>query len=363
MASLTSDQRDAFCEAAVDGIHFDGLHAETTNDGYRFEAGLATESGLDEAGLRRCAEQASDYVANWYFWKRIVDTSDAGRAFLRWLERVEASSDGADTWSVPERHDRLADGMDRKWGELCITASLETDGRRRYQLRHVDDGNDGGDATTGLDLLAGRRELADRIRYDDRGRYRPLKTAPSLPTGWRLEDLDWSDVLDAVGVVYPATVENWHREQQGTLDVEHYRETAERQTGIYDEVEELPRDALEWVAEACCVDSQCLKRRRWDEAPDDELDVPRGDGAFPCREPCSVLIAAARKWTQLEREAAQTYEFELTPSEKAQLEAIVEAVAEGRVDEIREADLAEGANRYRVRYLRAKRFGEGELPE
>jgi hypothetical protein len=64
----------------------------------------------------------------------------------------------------------------------------------------------------------------------------------------------------------------------------------------------------------------------------------------------------------LEGEEARTYEFELTPSERAQLEDVVDAVAEGTTDEIREADLDEGANRYRVRYLRAKRFG-GDAPE
>ena len=70
------------------------------------------------------------------------------------------------------------------------------------------------------------------------------------------------------------------------------------------------------------------------------------------------MVAAARKWTILEGETERTYEFELTPSEKNQLEALIDAVAEGRVDEIREADVNDGANRYRARYLRAKRMDE-----
>ena len=121
-------------------------------------------------------------------------------------------------------------------------------------------------------------------------------------------------------------------------------------------------DHVNWVAEACCVDSQCLKRREWQYDEETDLDVDGGDGVFPCREPCSLVIAAARRWTRLEGESEQTYEFELTPSEKEQIEEIVDAVADGRADEIREADTKEPANRYRARFLRAKRFDdEGNL--
>ncbi|MFB6149268.1 MAG: hypothetical protein ABEJ48_06345, partial [Halobacteriales archaeon] len=138
--------------------------------------------------------------------------------------------------------------------------------------------------------------------------------------------------------------------------------TAERQTGIYDIIDELDKEAVEWIAESCCVDSQCLKRREWDFDADEPLEADPGDGEFPCREPCSLVIAAARKWTTLEREESHTYEIELTPSEREQLSELVAAVADGRIDEIREADVYEGANRYRARFLRAKRFEDGELP-
>ncbi len=119
---------------------------------------------------------------------------------------------------------------------------------------------------------------------------------------------------------------------------------------------------VNWVAEACCDDSQCLKRREWQYDDETEIDVDGGSGEFPCREPCSLVIAGARQWTKLEGETSQTYEFELTPSEKEQLEAIIDAVADGEADDIREADIYEGANRYRARFLRAKLFDdEGNL--
>jgi hypothetical protein len=60
----------------------------------------------------------------------------------------------------------------------------------------------------------------------------------------------------------------------------------------------------------------------------------------------------------MEAEQPHTYSFDLTPSEKAQIETIVDAVADGRVDEIRDGDTSDGANRFRARFLRAKLFDD-----
>ncbi len=336
----------ALVDAADDGIDFDGLVVEPDDDGYRWETpdGQAT---VDEDGLR---ERADDpYATNWHYWERVVEGHDTPRrAFLRWLE-------GADDLSVPERYDALQGGHTRSWGELAVTAVLSEGGSRRYEVRHEDDVGEDVDAYT--DPLEARH----LVKHDDEGRYRPLSTAPTLPHGWAFVDLDGSGLVQTVDYVYPATVSNWHREREGDLDVDHWSEVAGRQSGIYGIVEQLDDEALEWAAEACCVDSQCLKRREWDRSEDEELGVPRGDGEFPCREPCSLFIAAARKFTTLEREETREYTFELTPAEKEQVEDIVDAVADGRTDEIREADVNEGANRYRARFLRAKRMDEHGL--
>jgi hypothetical protein len=158
-------------------------------------------------------------------------------------------------------------------------------------------------------------------------------------------------------------VANWHRERAGELDVTHYRDAAARHTGIYGEIEELSDEQVRWLAEACCVDSQCLKRREWDLREGEPLDVARGDGAFPCREPCSLVVAAARSFRRADDAETRTYTLELTPAEREQLDALVDAVADGAVDEVREADVGDGANRYRTRYLRAKRDALGQDEE
>ena len=348
---MHTDQLSALLEAAGTGVEFDGLRVGREGDGYVFETPGARHEGLSEGEFRDVCEENPWWVSNWHYWTT-GGWGEADRAFLRWVE-------GADERSVPERYRSLADGVSRTWGELTVEAELGEDGERRYHLRHVEDA----DADLAdLEVRADPRAARDIVKFDDRGRYRPLKTAPTLPTGWAFADLDGAALADAVEYVYPATIANWHLERRGELDVTHWHETVERQTGIYGVVKTWDRgeghEHVDWVAEACCDDSQCLKRREWEYDEETDLDVDGGDGVFPCREPCSLVIAAARKWTRLEGESSRTYEFELTPSEKEQVEEIIDAVADGRADEIREADVRGPANRYRARFLRAKRFDE-----
>ncbi len=352
---MNDRQVDALVAAAGDGVDCDGLRVAETPDGYRFETPGGAAEGLDEPALRDVAAENPWFVSNWYYWREL-DRPAVETAFLRWLE-------GADDRSVPDRYEALAEGIEASWGELAVEVTLGDDGHRTYAVRHADD------ADRPVEELAVHTDPLDArelVKYDDRGRYRPLKTAPTLQTGWAFVDLDGRSLVRAVDVVYPATVTNWHLERQGELDVSHWRETMERQTGIYGVIRTWDRgegyEHVNWVAEACCDDSQCLKRREWEYDDDTDLDVDGGDGAFPCREPCSLVVAAARQWTKLEGEQPQTYEFELTPSEKEQIEDIIDAVADGEAGEIREADVYEGANRYRARFLRAKRFdGDGRL--
>jgi hypothetical protein len=347
---MDAAQVEALAEAAADGIEFDGFAARTEGEGYVLATDQGSETVVGADDLGEAAEEYADYVTNWYFWHAEAPQAEARWAFLRWLE-------GDDP--VPERYDALAGGVVESWGQLRVAVTVDEDGRRRYDLRHEDDADTPAGELTDHESPLDAREIA---KHDDRERYRPLKTAPTLRTGWRLPDLGPAELVQAVDYFYPATVANWHREREGELDVSHWRDTVERQSGIYGVVKTWDRqeghEHVNWVAEACCTDSQCVKRREWGYDEDTDLDVDGGDGAFPCREPCSVVIAAARRWTKLEGEQSRTYEFDLTPSEKEQVEAIIDAVADGTTEEIREADVYEGANRYRARFLRAKRFDE-----
>jgi len=344
---------DALREAAADGVDFDGLRATRDGDDFRLAVPDASYAGLSPAEFADAVREHRAYAENWLFWHGHAPQADDAWAFLRWVERA------ADL-SVPERYERLGDGgMTREWGQVAVTARLTDDGRRRYDLRHADEVDADPDD---LSTYADPHETRRLRKFDDDGDYRPLSTAPTLRHGWALADLDPGAAVRAVEGFYPATIANWHREREGTLDVTHWHETVSRQTGIYGVVQTWDRgeghEHVNWVAEACCDDSQCCKRREWEYDDETPLDIPGGDGVFPCREPCSLVVATARTWTRIEAEQSHTYSFDLTPSEKAQIETIINAVADGRVDEIRDGDTSDGANRFRARFLRAKLFDD-----
>ena len=335
-----------------------GFDAPQTVDGVRvwYAGAVGTEPLVADVVLERIAE-ASDgpegraRTATPHPDGRGVgpDLCDAREAFAEW---VDAAGEDADE---RKRGNGRAAPPAREWGEVAILPG-DGDGGG-YELRHRDDLTD---APGRLDELGGAADARDVARHDDCGRYRPLKGAPSLRAGWRLAGLDAAELVDAVGHIYPASVTNWYRERTGTLDVTHFRSTAERQTGIYAEVAALDADEVENVASALCAG--CTKRREWDEREGEGLDTPRGEGEIPCREPCSFLVAAAREFSREAwddgaaganaADALAAPDSDGEAEDERSLRALIRAA--GELDRsVGEGDFADEANPYRVRYRRA----------
>jgi len=55
----------------------------------------------------------------------------------------------------------------------------------------------------GLKLFRDPEDAVEIARYDDAGDYRPLKTAPNLRQGWRLEVADLGELRRALDYFYP----------------------------------------------------------------------------------------------------------------------------------------------------------------
>jgi len=124
---------------------------------------------------------------------------------------------------------------------------------------------------------------------DDAGEYRPLKTAPNLKRGWRLELESVHAVRLALDFFYPAVLGMGLAWRGARLEITPLRETLDRQTGMYACVKHLDDVRAAEMAERFCAG--CLRVRLWqDQRPPEGVTFP-----LLCREACNLLVAEARK--------------------------------------------------------------------
>jgi sirohydrochlorin cobaltochelatase len=156
-------------------------------------------------------------------------------------------------------------------------------------------------------------DAAEIARYDDAGKYRPLKTAPNLPHGWRLELVDLGELLRALDHFYPgrlAMLAAWIEKRLSTTPL---RETLDRQSGMYRVAAKISDEQVDGVVgNFCKSDGGCLrtilwKRDRHGAIPSTKLppekfepshdQTGRGENALPllCQEACNLLVAECRK--------------------------------------------------------------------
>jgi sirohydrochlorin cobaltochelatase len=192
-------------------------------------------------------------------------------------------------------------------------------------LCHRDD-----QARDDLETFRNAEDAIEIARYDDAGSYRPLKTAPNLRHGWRMQLRTSDELKDALDHFYPGRLAILIAWQRGELRTTPLRETLDRQSGMYRiaaKISDAQIDDL--VADFCRSDGGCLRTilwRRdhsgaiastklpaqkfdpgWDQvqtlgarrsssfanATDDEpvpVTVP-----LLCQEACNLLVAACRK--------------------------------------------------------------------
>jgi 4Fe-4S iron-sulfur cluster binding domain/DR2241 stabilising domain len=231
----------------------------------------------------------------------------------------------------------------RVFGEVLVRAIPPAG----YSLRHADDA-DGANLKVYEDARAAR-EIA---RLTESGEHRPLKSSPNLRRGWEIQVPDPRGLAVAMNYLYPAGVAHWYLRREGRLAITNFRENAARQSGIYKRIQRLSERGVQNAARACCEDAVCLKKTLWDVDEKKPLAIDRGEGEIPCPEPCSVFVSFARRVRLFEREKRD--ETGLSPSEKEDLAALVEAAAggSGELDLAREAEFEEPLNERRLRYRR-----------
>jgi sirohydrochlorin cobaltochelatase len=168
-------------------------------------------------------------------------------------------------------------------GRTFLQTRIRPTGAARYELRHV---ADAGQPVDALAIIEGPDAAQELGRFDDAGRYRPLRTTSDLRRRWLLPDLGRDELCAALDRLYPAAILRWYEQRSGTLRVVPFSETAARQTGMYARVGELEGEALAAVVRECC--GGCLRAPVW-----------AGQGGavdgVPCGEACSVFLSRARE--------------------------------------------------------------------
>ena len=150
-------------------------------------------------------------------------------------------------------------------------------------------------------------------RFDEAGKYRPLKTAPNLRRGWKLEVVDLGELRRALDYFYPGRLAMFAARMEHHLVPTPLRETLGRQSGMYRIAASISDEQIdEVVANTCRSEGGCLRTIVWKrdaretapstKLPPEKLDLAydqtgRGENAIPllCQEICSLLLNECRK--------------------------------------------------------------------
>jgi len=160
-------------------------------------------------------------------------------------------------------------------------------------------------------------------KYDDAGKYRPLKTAPNLRHGWQLELATQRELTRALDYFYPGRLGISLAWKTGQLHTTPLRETLDRQSGMYRVAAKISDDQInDVVGDFCRSDGGCLRTILWTrnkggaiastKLPKEKFDpdfdqatasTPPGSttpATVPllCQEACNLLIAECRKFVK-----------------------------------------------------------------
>src|SRR5882762_3196357 len=115
-----------------------------------------------------------------------------------------------------------------------------------------------------LQIFRDSEDVIEIAKYDDAGKYRPLKTAPNLRHGWRLEIVDLGELRRALDCFYPGRLAMLAAWTENRLSTTPLRETLDRQSGMYRIAAKIADKQIDdVVGNFCKSDGGCLRTILW----------------------------------------------------------------------------------------------------
>ncbi len=191
-----------------------------------------------------------------------------------------------------------------RFGQILVQRT----GAGGFTLCHRDDEN-----ARDLKIFQKPDDALEIARYDDAGKYRPLKTAPNLCHGWRMEVIDLGELRRALDYFYPGRLAVLAAWTEDRLSPTPLRETLDRQSGMYRIAAKISNEQVDdVVGNFCKSDGGCLRTILWKRdaraavpstrLPPEKFDpthdqTGRSENTPPllCQEACNLLVAECRK--------------------------------------------------------------------
>jgi len=192
----------------------------------------------------------------------------------------------------------------RRIGQIAIRKSDDSG----FALSHRDD-----EGRDDMKLFHSAEDGIELSKFDDTGNYRPLKTAPNLRHGWRLELGTLDELRRALDYFYPGRLAMFAEWKENRLTTTTLRETLDRQSGMYRVAAKISDEQINGlVGSFCRSNGGCLRTILWkrDERgaipstklPPNKFDASHDqtghdESVIPllCQEACNLLVAEARK--------------------------------------------------------------------
>jgi DR2241 stabilising domain len=161
-------------------------------------------------------------------------------------------------------------------GQVCWKRKREV-----WEVRHIQDQ----DAVGQLRGVATLDELEEVVRWDEQGKYRPLRSEGNLVSGWQYDAKSVSEFREAMEVIYPGLWGNAEAWRDGRLKFQTWDEALAKQTERVRQKIIKAGDLPQRVIEENCK-RRCLKTVLWagERSMDGVKSVP-----MLCTGPCGMF--------------------------------------------------------------------------